>query len=196
MIIVEDRERKNEIAASFLDNILCRIGIHRGEWIWIRTNCQQRRSCLFCGASQNREKHGWSRPYYVSKSSPELSCRCHECGKTLLVDSLFSQAKFAILSLIEKSLCYLDIHQGEWTTEGCSGCWQRRFCIFCGKLQNREVHNWPPNAVGEYFKDGSCEMRVTCLHCEKTKSIGKYHEGRISWWNSNCKRCGEDLSGD
>ena len=190
MIIVEDRERKNEIAASFLDNILCRIGIHQGEWIWIRTNCQQRRSCLFCGASQNREKHGWSRPYYVSKSSRELSSRCHECGKTMLVDSLLSQAKFAILSLIEKYLCYLDIHQGEWTTDG---CYQTRYCIFCGKPQNREVHNW--SSQGEYFMESSCETRVTCIDCRKTKSWGKQHEGRKSWWNSQCKRCGEELGG-
>lgn len=107
MIIVEDRERKNEIAASFIANIHCRIGIH----------------------------------------------------------------------------------QGEWTTEGCQ---QRRFCMFCGKPQHRERHNWPLDS-GEYFKDGSCYKEITCLRCGRTKVTGKVHEGRISSWNAHCRRCGEDL---
>ena len=98
-----------------------------------------------------------------------------------------------VASFIDSMLCRIGIHQGEWTKIGCQ---LSRYCIFCGKPQDREGHNWPPKASGRYFKDGSCEKRLKCLDCEETKSIGKYHEGRISWWNSTCKRCGEDLSGD
>ncbi len=122
-------------------------------------------------------------------------------GQSLLSDptqgnwltSHIKSSKVAV-SFSQNILCRIGMHQGTWTTEGCSGCWQRRFCIFCGRPQQREVHNWPW-VVGEYFKDGSCETRISCLRCGKTKSTGKRHEGRISFWNAHCKRCGEDLGG-
>lgn len=87
--------------------------------------------------------------------------------------------------------CSIGIHQGEWTKTGCQ---QRRLCIFCGELQNREEHNW--KAVGEYFQEGSCEKRVTCRDCKKTKSIGTYHKVRKPWWWPVCKRCGVWLDHD
>ncbi len=98
-----------------------------------------------------------------------------------------------VASFIDSILCRTGIHQGEWTRTGCQ---LSRYCIFCGKPQDREGHNWPPKAFGRYFKDGSCEKRVKCLDCEETKSIGVDHEGRTSWWNAACKRCGESLGGD
>jgi|SRR5579864_2851436 len=96
-------------------------------------------------------------------------------------------------------MCFFGIHQGEWTTEGCQ---QRRFCIHCGKPESREVHNW--STQWAYVRRGSCETRVKCIDCRKTKSSGKYHEGEIgiphggnwwdgNWWDSRCKRCGEEL---
>lgn len=95
-----------------------------------------------------------------------------------------------VASFMDSMLCRIGIHQGAWTKTGCQ---LSRYCIFCGKLQDREEHNWPPEASGRYFKDGSCEKRVTCLDCEKTQSIGKEHEGweREHWWKATCKRCGE-----
>ena len=108
---------------------------------------------------------------------------------------LTSQIKNSKVAAIfsETILCRIRIHQGTWTTEDCSGCWQRRFCMYCGIPQQRERHIWPPKADGEYFKDGSCKTRVTCFRCEKTKLTGKKHEGQISFWNAHCKRCGENL---
>jgi len=104
----------------------------------------------------------------------------------------------AILSFIGKALCSIGIHQGEWTRTGCQ---LNRYCILCGKPQNRERHNWPPSEWGEYFEDGSCEKRVTCLDCKKTKSVGVEHEDSKHWWGfrsylapgSICKRCGGSL---
>ncbi len=98
-----------------------------------------------------------------------------------------------VASFLDRILCRIGIHQGEWTKEGCQ---LSRYCIICGKSQDREEHNWPPKAFGRYFKDGSCEKEVKCLDCEETKSIGVDHEGRTSWWNAACKRCGESLGGD
>ena len=100
------------------------------------------------------------------------------------------------VSFSQNILCRIGMHQGTWTTQGCPGCWQRRFCMFCGKPQNRVVHDWPGVIVqyfGEYFQDGSCETRITCLRCGITKSTGVRHEGRTSFGDGHCKRCGEDL---
>lgn len=111
---------------------------------------------------------------------------------------LFSQIKNSKVaaSFSETILCRIGIHQGTWTTEGCSGCWQRRYCMYCGIPQQRERHNWPPEADGEYLMVGSCEQRITCLHCRQTMSIGEKHEGQISWWNNRCKKCGKWLGED
>src|SRR6516165_9357657 len=106
----------------------------------------------------------------------------------------FPNSKVAA-SLGEHILCRIGMHQGTWTTEGCSGCWQRRFCIYCGVPQKREVHDWPWG-VYEYFMDGSCKTRMTCLRCGKTKFTGKKHVGAISWSNTRCARCGKELGKD
>ena len=104
------------------------------------------------------------------------------------------------MNVLTKLKCLLGMHQGEWTTGGGSGCWQKRSCMFCGITEQQERHNWPYsyylNDEGEYFEDGSCETRVTCLDCETNKYTGKRHAGPISFWNYRCRRCGEDLGGD
>jgi len=56
------------------------------------------------------------------------------------------------------------------------------------------MHHWPPKTAGEYFQDGSCEVRLACLSCGKTKYGGIHHEGRYARWNPYCKRCHEILS--
>lgn len=96
-------------------------------------------------------------------------------------------------SFSETILCVYGIHQGTWTTEGCQ---QRRFCIYCGIPKQRERHSWPPNYDGNYFEEGSCETRVTCFRCEKTKLTGKKHLGSDSFWFPHCVRCGESMGGD
>lgn len=92
-------------------------------------------------------------------------------------------------------LCRMGIHQGTWTTEGRSGCLQRRFCMYCGIPMQRVRHIYPYPFVYEYFEKGSCRTRITCLRCETNKHTGKKHEGKISFWDQHCKRCGEDLGG-
>jgi hypothetical protein len=96
----------------------------------------------------------------------------------------------------ENILCRIGIHQGTWTTEDGSGCLQRRFCMYCGIPQQRGRHIWPNHHGYRYFNDGSCELVATCFRCGKTKFTGVQHEGRISYWNAHCKRCGEYLHGD
>src|SRR2546426_2412906 len=182
---------KKEGTVSFIESLPCRIGIHQGQWT--TTGCQLRRTCLDCGASHHREKHSWSRPYQVSDSSRELRRTCYDCGTTMSVaSSRFSQAKFALLSVRDKCLCSLGMHQGEWIVVGCQ---QERHCIYCRRLQRRERHSWPPEYQREYFQDGSCEMRVTCLRCGQTKSLGITHEDAIGWGNPTCKRCGQGMGG-
>jgi hypothetical protein len=105
------------------------------------------------------------------------------------------QQKITATSLT-KLKCLLQMHEGGWTTDGLPGCWQRYRCKYCGVIEQRERHIWPDPHTGEYFEDGSCETRVTCLRCGKTESTGKMHEGQISWWNNYCKRCGEYLGVD
>lgn len=105
----------------------------------------------------------------------------------------FASKNEVVASFIDRNLCRIGIHQGEWTKTGCQ---LSRYCIICGKPQDWERHQWPPKASGRYFKDGSCEKRVTCLDCEETKSTVVDHEGRKSWWNPHCKRCGQWLGGD
>lgn len=92
-----------------------------------------------------------------------------------------------------KLKCLLQMHEGEWTTDGLPGCWQTYKCKYCGVIEQRERHTWPPNDDGEYFQHGSCETRVTCLRCGKTESTGIKHAGRLSWYENYCKRCGEYL---
>jgi len=94
----------------------------------------------------------------------------------------------AILSFIGKALCSIGIHQGEWTRIGKVNCQQTLTCIFCGKPQFWERHNW--SSQWEYVKEGSCETRVTCLDCGKTKSGYMQHEVPKHSWESRCKRCG------
>jgi hypothetical protein len=111
------------------------------------------------------------------------------------------------MSFSARLKCLCGFHQGEWTK---IGCYQRRYCISCGELQDQEKHRWPSRvgmiagsgdlsfeayakAYGEYFQDGSCEKRVACLVCKEHKPIGKDHEGPKHWWSSTCKRCGEYL---
>ena len=93
----------------------------------------------------------------------------------------------------ETILCRIGMHQGTWTTEGRPSCLQRRFCIYCGILQKQVRHIYQYPFVYEYFADGSCETRMTCLRCKTHKHTGKKHEGKISFWDQHCKRCGEDL---
>src|SRR5262249_20831533 len=64
------------------------------------------------------------------------------------------------------------------------------FCMYCGRLQQHEIHVWASDD-GEYFEDGSCETMATCLRCRKTVITGINHAGRISFWNAECKRCGK-----
>jgi hypothetical protein len=93
----------------------------------------------------------------------------------------------------ETMLCRMGLHQGTWTTEGRSGCLQRRFCIYCRIPQQRERHAWPVPPVYEYFQHSSCETRMTCLRCGKTKFTGVKHEDRQSGeYYKYCKRCGEN----
>jgi hypothetical protein len=99
------------------------------------------------------------------------------------------------MNVLTKLMCLLGMHQGTWKTIDEFGCQQSRFCIYCGEHQNREVHNWLQGGIA-YFKEGSCETRVACLRCEKTKSTGIWHAGRISRVDNRCKRCGEYLGGD
>ena len=88
----------------------------------------------------------------------------------------------------ETILCRIGMHQGTWTTEACQ---RRRFCIYCGRLQQHEIHVWASDSY-IYIKDGSCETMATCLRCGKTVIAGIHHVG-ISFWNDVCKRCGEYL---
>jgi len=110
--------------------------------------------------------------------------------KTLLIP------KEVAMNVLTKLTCLLGMHQGEWITGGSSGCWQRYICRYCGVIEQRERHVWSEPYVGVYFEDGSCETRVTYLHCGQTESTGTKHEGWISPWYPYCKRCDEDLSVD
>jgi len=92
------------------------------------------------------------------------------------------------VNFLDKLMCSIGIHQGEWTKEGCH---YRRYCIFCGRQQDVERHR---RSLREYIMDGSCEMRVTCLDCQETKSVGIEHE-QEHWWSFTCKRCGAWLDG-
>jgi hypothetical protein len=101
-------------------------------------------------------------------------------------------------NFLTKLKCLLQMHEGAWTTDGLSGCWQRYICKYCGVIEQRERHIWPDPYVVEYFEDGSCDTRVTCLHCGKSEYDIK-HEGRITGTtpqtrrNYYCTRCGEYL---
>lgn len=90
-------------------------------------------------------------------------------------------------------LCRVGIHQGTWTTEGRSGCLQRRFCMYCGILQPRMRHVWTAYKSNNYFEEGSCQTMTTCWRCGKTKFTGIHHEGIKSFWDWHCQRCGELL---
>jgi hypothetical protein len=96
----------------------------------------------------------------------------------------------------ETILCQMGIHQGTWTTEGRSGCLQRRFCMYCGipQQRGRHIYEYPIDYL--YFEKGSCETRITCLRCEGHTYTGEKHEGQISVWDRHCKRCGEYLGGN
>lgn len=107
-----------------------------------------------------------------------------------LISQIKNSKGAAIFS--ETILCRIGMHQGTWTTEG---CWQKRFCMYCGISQRRIRHTYQIPFVHEYFEEGSCKTRMTCLHCGKTKLTGIHHEGSTTYWNAHCKRCGEDLSG-
>ena len=111
---------------------------------------------------------------------------------------LISQIKNSKVAarLGEHILCRIGIHQGGWHTGPwpTRSCQQRRFCIYCGTPQDRKKHNW---SRWEYFKDNSCEMRIRCYDCGKTKpGLKLSHEGMVSWRYPYCKRCGEYLGGD
>ena len=111
----------------------------------------------------------------------------------LLISHITNSKVAAIFG--EYILCRIGMHQGTWTMDGYL---QKRFCMYCGRPQQRERHSWPPKAAGEYFQHGSCLKRITCLHCEKTKSIGIRHVGLkyvgfIPLNKTHCTRCGEDV---
>jgi hypothetical protein len=70
------------------------------------------------------------------------------------------------MNFFTKLKCLLQFHQGEWTTAGGSGCWQRRRCRVCGiLLEQRERHIW--YYLGEWTTaDGSgCWQRRRCRVC-------------------------------
>ena len=111
---------------------------------------------------------------------------------------LMSQIKNSkVTAIFSKTiLCRTGIHQGGWYTGPwpTRSCQQRRFCIYCGRPQDRKKHNW---SSWEYFKDNSCEMRIRCYDCGKTKPGGKRHKDvhkTLKGWgiiDCYCSRCHE-----
>jgi hypothetical protein len=70
------------------------------------------------------------------------------------------------MNFFTKLKCLLEFHQGEWTTDGGSGCWQRRRCMVCGIIiEQRERHIW--DHQGEWTTDGGsgCWQRRRCMVC-------------------------------
>ncbi len=68
------------------------------------------------------------------------------------------------MNFFTKLKCLLQMHEGEWTTDGLSGCWQRYRCIYCEITEQRVRHGRPIS--GRTLR---------------------------TLWNYYCERCGEYL---
>jgi hypothetical protein len=58
-----------------------------------------------------------------------------------------SEKKELTMNFFTKLKYLLHTHQGEWTTDGGSGCWQRLRCMVCGIIEQRYISSMFSDAV-------------------------------------------------
>lgn len=77
-----DRKGRQRTPKPWLMAVLCRTGIHKGQWAFVvERNCVQGRECLRCGSVHARTRHEreWE---YMSKGSCSQVNRCGRCDFT------------------------------------------------------------------------------------------------------------------
>jgi hypothetical protein len=155
----------------------CLIGLHEGEWKSVSpTECSFTRTCMRCGAEQQKVEHVWAQWVFLSESSCDQTRTCGRC------------------KIEEQRLVHA---WGAPTYKGEESCEQLQTCARCHAVQEAPtkhvVNRW------RYLGAEACTQIEQCSRCN-TDGIKQRVEHQWGNWQLNpetkqpvrvCGRCGE-----
>jgi hypothetical protein len=67
---------------NVLRKLLCKIGLHAGQWSLPGIRCESVRVCAACGKTNERVHHTWGEFAYITTEGCEQVRRCERCATT------------------------------------------------------------------------------------------------------------------